>query len=826
MSGLKREKQQGRRSSFKYSPDQTDVAAGNELSAEDQAFLVDVLRHNPNLQRLVTLEERHLERFARSARRESIAIGEKLMDEGSLTNGTFYVIESGMFEISGYTPFQIVEHSHCVKYLCRPLEPGGPEDTKEQTALSIGRGLCIGDTSMAFNQPRLVTVVATQPSVVWVFGQSSFKIIQSQALLSLIGESTVEASSPSGRRFSVGSKSVLDEQVISEALAKNANLQRLVPLSSEHIQQLVNIATRQELEEGKILMYEGDLNAEAFYIVGAGALEAAGTEPFTVVKAGNSSYFHRAAHTGQSVETTISAPTVCQVGRGHVFGEISMLHCAPRFATLKALEHTILWVVDRANFQMVQMRGAEAHAQDRVKYLEECSEISSSLPKGGKEALAGIMDTMRLLSGEVLLTEGECGSALYILYEGEVLVTSSSQPDSTLTAMPSAGTYHCFGQSALRRTDVLHPATVTITSPTATVLVLTQHDYMLLWDELLASSKAPTFDRLRTLDSPKKSFQPKNIETVGLVGVGSFGPVNLVEHKKAKQTYALKVVWKGCIVKQGMTKTMVREKTVWQMPLSPFIIKLVACFNEPEYLGFLLEYAAGGDLLTVYQRSGLHGDAGAARFYAAGVTLALDCLHKMKVIHRNVRPENVLISVTGQPKITDMSLAKLVIGQTFTMCGAPNYMAPEVLAGTGHGRAVDWWCLGVLIFELMVGTSPFDSDHPMRIYWNVMRGIARVQMPEACEGIVRELICSLLSPQAIDRLPMRKGDIQNVIDHPWYTGFDWPAMRRCTVPPPWVPKLSSSTDISHFNPNPQDLPQQEPYQMGADDDEWADEFDL
>jgi serine/threonine protein kinase len=270
---------------------------------------------------------------------------------------------------------------------------------------------------------------------------------------------------------------------------------------------------------------------------------------------------------------------------------------------------------------------------------------------------------------------------------------------------------------------------------------------------------------------------------------------------------------------------MLREKTVWHMPSSPFVIKLVACFNEPDHLGFLLEYAAGGDILTLYQRSGLHGDAGAARFYVAGVVLALDALHKMKVIHRNIRPENVLISATGQPKLTDMSLAKLVIGQTFTMCGAPNYMAPEVLAGTGHHRAVDWWCLGVMIFELMADKSPFDSDHPMRIYWNVMRGITRVHMPEACEGIVGELIRSLLSPQAIDRLPMRKGGMQNVVDHPWYTGFDWPAMRKCDLPSPWVPKLSSNTDISHFNPDPADLPQPDSFKMDVDDDyEWAIEF--
>jgi len=827
MSALKRRRQQGRRNSYKYWPEQTDVAAGDELSVEERTFLLDVLRDNPNLQRLVHLGEEHLELLAKSAHRETFATGEALQTEGSLTNGTFYIVDSGMFEISGRTPFQIVEQNRCVKYLCRPLEPGGPEGISEQTVVSVGRGLCLGDSSMAFNQPRLVTAVATQPSVVWVFGQSTFKIIQNKALLSLMADSSVQDHDLGGRRFSVGCKSLLDEQVIAEALAKNANLQRLVPLSSQHIQQLVNIATRQELPEGKILMHEGDLNAEAFYIVGAGTCEATGTEPFEVVTVGNSSYFHRAAHTGESVETIATAKTVRQVGRGHVFGEISMLHCAPRFATLKALEHTTLWAVDRANFQMVQMRAAEDQVKKRVRYLEECSEITSSLPNGFTEALAGIMDAMRLQSGEVLLTEGELGIAFYILYEGEVLVSSSSKAERTLTANPSAGTHHFFGESALRQTDMHHTATVKVTSPTATVLVLMQRDYMLLWDQLIENATAPKFERLATVHSPSRLYgglQLSRLKKTGLIGWGCFGPVELLEDERTKESYAFKVVGKDGILKRGMTQTMLREKTTWQMPSSLFIIKLVACFNEPAYLGFLLEYASGGDLLTLYQRSGLHGDAGAARFYVAGVVLALTCLHRMKVIHRNIRPENVLISATGQPKVTDMSLAKLVIGQTFTMCGAPQYIAPEVLAGTGHHRAVDWWCLGVMIFELMAGRTPFDADHPMRIYWKVMRGIVCVQMPEVCEGITGELIRSLLSPQAIDRLPMRKGDLQNVLDHPWYTDFNWPAMKQRELPPPWVPKLSDSTDISHFNPCPQDLLQQEPFNTGAEDYDWALEF--
>merc|ERR1712224_445657 len=143
------------------------------------------------------------------------------------------------------------------------------------------------------------------------------------------------------------------------------------------------------------------------------------------------------------------------------------------------------------------------------------------------------------------------------------------------------------------------------------------------------------------------------------------------------------------------------------------------------------------------------------------------------------------------PKITDMSLAKLVVGHTFTTCGAPTYMAPEVLAGMGHHRAADWWSLGVLVFELLAGCSPFDHEHRMEIYSKVLRGIARVELPEPCLGPAGDLITALLQPVAVDRLPMRQGGINNVMNHEWFSSFDWAAMRTQSLTPPYVPALET-----------------------------------
>mmetsp|Transcript_120594 Transcript_120594/g.352244 ORF Transcript_120594/g.352244 Transcript_120594/m.352244 type:complete len:173 (-) Transcript_120594:290-808(-) len=169
-----------------------------------------------------------------------------------------------------------------------------------------------------------------------------------------------------------------------------------------------------------------------------------------------------------------------------------------------------------------------------------------------------------------------------------------------------------------------------------------------------------------------------------------------------------------------------------------------------------------------------------------------------------------------------MGLAKVVIGQTFTVCGTPNYMAPEVLAGTGHARAVDWWSLGVVAFELMAGRSPFESDHPMRVYWNVMRGIARVELPDACSGAVGDLLTMLLRPQAIERLPMRQGGITNIMEHAWFSGFDWQAMQAQTLRPPYAPKLSGGADLSSFPARAAEPPQ--PVEYEDQDHLWEEAF--
>ena len=165
-----------------------------------------------------------------------------------------------------------------------------------------------------------------------------------------------------------------------------------------------------------------------------------------------------------------------------------------------------------------------------------------------------------------------------------------------------------------------------------------------------------------------------------------------------------------------MQDSVITEKNILFMTNSDFIIRLYETYNSKQSIYFLMEPALGGELYSMYQKKGFYGSEKHAKFYSAGVVCAFEHLHERHIIYRDLKPENLLLNEKGHLKVTDMGLAKFVIGKTYTTCGTPDYFAPEVIASTGHTHAVDWWMLGVLIFECMTGSAPFEAPYPMQIY--------------------------------------------------------------------------------------------------------------
>ena len=218
-----------------------------------------------------------------------------------------------------------------------------------------------------------------------------------------------------------------------------------------------------------------------------------------------------------------------------------------------------------------------------------------------------------------------------------------------------------------------------------------------------------------------------SLKVLGTLGRGSFGYVQLVQDRRTQQTYALKAVSKAQIAASGQQSHILSEKRVMMSLQHPFLVRLWQTYRDQHRLYFLLDAVLGGELFTLLRHRSLF-DEGTARFYAASVVLAFESMHARGIIYRDLKPENLLLDAAGYVKVTDFGFAKEVgDGRTFTLCGTPDYLAPEIVAGAGHGMGVDWWTVGIFVFEMLASYPPFYDEDPMRTYSKIMDGV--IQFP-------------------------------------------------------------------------------------------------
>merc|ERR1719232_920259 len=363
----------------------------------------------------------------------------------------------------------------------------------------------------------------------------------------------------------------------------------------------------------------------------------------------------------------------------------------------------------------------------------------------------------------------------YVLVEGNVQVEKDKKKVADLKATTSQPQF--FGEKALLNNEP-RAATLKVTSKGATALCVDKVSFDMLLgplDQLQKRGKdgTATVQKVGAGGAPEgRTFgliNRKDLKRLGLLGCGGFGAVEMVEHVKTSETYALKALSKGYVVKSGMQQSVISEKNVQLMCDSPFIVTLFETYNGDQSLYFLLELALGGELYATYNKKNMWGNDTCAKYYVAGTTYAFEHLHSKKIVFRDLKPENLLLNDHGHVKLTDMGLAKVIVGKTFTTCGTPDYFAPELIASKGHTHAVDWWTLGILNFELMSGHPPFESAYPMQIYSKVMKGISKVPFPPKCQGPVGDLIKALLKKDPSERLPMQPQGQKKIRDHKWYT---------------------------------------------------------
>ncbi|GAB7345901.1 hypothetical protein MBLNU457_4138t1 [Dothideomycetes sp. NU457] len=297
------------------------------------------------------------------------------------------------------------------------------------------------------------------------------------------------------------------------------------------------------------------------------------------------------------------------------------------------------------------------------------------------------------------------------------------------------------------------------------------------------------------------------------LGTGSFGRVHLVQSKHNQRFYAVKVLKKAQVVKMKQVEHTNDERRMLQKVKHPFLITLWGTFQDSKNLYMVMDFIEGGELFSLLRKSQRFPNP-VAKFYAAEVTLALDYLHSHNIIYRDLKPENLLLDRHGHLKITDFGFAKEVPDITWTLCGTPDYLAPEVVSSKGYNKSVDWWSLGILIFEMLCGFTPFwDSGSPLKIYENILRG--RVKFPPYIHPDAQDLLTKLITHDLTKRLGNLHGGSKDVMQHPWFAEVTWERLARKDIDAPYVPPVRGGVgDASLFDKYPEE---NEAYgQMGDD----------
>ncbi|KAF6737454.1 cGMP-dependent protein kinase 2 [Oryzias melastigma] len=590
------------------------------------------------------------------------------------------------------------------------------------------------------------------------------------------------------------------KRLINEAIVSNDFLKKLEP---QHMREMVDCMYEKVFSEGQLVIQEGEAG-NYLYVLAEGLLE--------VIQNGK---------------------LLGEMRPGTAFGELAILYNCKRTATVKAVLQSHIWALERQTFQTIMMRTTQARHEEYFSFLRSVS-LLKQLPE---EKLGRIVDCLEVdyfEKGEYIIREGEEGNTFFIIAKGEVTVTQSSEGFTEPQEIKTLGVGDYFGERALISEDV-RSANIVCNENDTQCLVVDRDNFNQMvgtYEELQtylkeyvgelsrsderrnflphsqqsSSPEAQELSRLRERITRIPANQPfQELQVIATLGVGGFGRVELVKLKNEDTTFALKCIKKKHVVDTRQQQHIYSEKKILQQTSSTFIIRLFRTFRDSKYVYMLLEVCLGGELWTVLRDMSCFEEP-TARFCIGCVLEAFDYLHSLGIVYRDLKPENLLLDAEGYVKMADFGFAKQIgIGRkTWTFCGTPEYVAPEVIMNKGHDFGADCWSLGILVFELLTGNPPFSGSDPIKIYTMVLHGIDRVDFPKRIGKRPDDLIRRLCRLNPVERMGNKKNGIIDIKKHKWFQGFNWEGLRGRKLPSPLKRELRGPMDHSNFDIFPPD----------------------
>ncbi|XP_074680031.1 cGMP-dependent protein kinase 2 isoform X1 [Strix aluco] len=590
-----------------------------------------------------------------------------------------------------------------------------------------------------------------------------------------------------------------EKKLITDALNKNQFLKRLEP---HQIRDMVECMYERTFQQESYIIRQGEPGNHIF-----------------VLKEGSLEVFQQ-----NKLLSSIPAWTA--------FGELAILYNCTRTASVKAITNVKTWALDREVFQNIMRVTAQTRQEQYRNFLRSVS-LLKNLPE---DKLAKIMDCLEVEyydKGDYVIREGEEGNTFFIIAKGKVIVTQSTANHSQPQLIKNLHKGDYFGEKALISDDV-RSANVIADEHNVECLVIDRETFnqtVGTYEELqtylegyvanLAQADEKRHAKGRSfcgqltrevslemieLKEKVAQFPPspfQNLEVVTTLGVGGFGRVELVKVKNENMAFAMKCIKKKHVVDTKQEEHIYSEKKILEQICSPFIVKLYRTFKDSKYVYMLLEACLGGELWSLLRDRGSFDEA-TTKFCVGCVTEAFDYLHHIGIIYRDLKPENLILDAEGYIKLVDFGFAKKIgSGQkTWTFCGTPEYVAPEVILSKGHDFSVDFWSLGILVYELLAGSPPFSGADQMMTYNLILKGIEKLDFPKIIRRRPEDLIRRLCRQNPTERLGNLRNGINDIRRHRWLSGFNWDGLKVRKLTSPLKRELSGPTDYSYFDSYP------------------------
>lgn len=600
------------------------------------------------------------------------------------------------------------------------------------------RGASFGELALLYDSPRKATCKASEDCKLWRVDQKTF-------------------------RYMLASNTANQEKDVLGILRK---VSFLADLEKDVLVRMADALTHVSYKEGERIISKGS-SGEVFYILREGTVKV-----------------HDIGHGDSQYRDQFLKP-------GDHFGERALLTGQPRAANCTAETACDVLCLSRKTFENIlgPLQDLIDHTMKKRLLMGIPLFADSKFESHEMSKITNSIEEVQYEAGTLIMEEGmPVVRHLNHIRMGKVVVIDENDKIHEL----GPGDY--FGDRALKLDkNELSKRTIRVKERTVCGRLTREAIEGVIGDiQRLGKPLPPVSSKL---DHTIKLDQLKKHR---ILGVGTFGKVWLVSHKKSTKAFALKMLGKREIIENHQVENVTREKNIMSSLDHPFVINLVCTFQDEMSLYMVVELVQAGELFTVVHTEtgdGIPNDS--ACFYAACMLEALSHLHHRHLCYRDLKPENTLIDAKGYGVLVDLGFAKIDLEKTYTLCGTSEYLAPEIILSKGHDKGVDYWAFGVLIYEMLVGSTPFYDMDEAGIFKRIVKG--RFTYPDnICSPEAEDIINNLIARRQAKRLGCLKGADQDIRDHKWFAGINTKDLLEKKIEAPWVPDLKDPLDASHF----------------------------